>query len=86
MLFVKGGCLKKRRKKLPTNVISQEELADRLQRTYGRNQSGCEKAKKVGFLASILWVFLTFYIVFALLKINMCFKHLEASHIMSFDS
>ena len=29
---------------------------------YGRNQSGCEKAKKMGFLTSILWVFLTIYI------------------------
>ena len=54
--------------------------------TYGRKQSGCEKAKKVEFLVSVLWVFLTIYIVFALLKINMCFKHLEASHIMSCDS
>ena len=54
--------------------------------TYGRNQSGCEKAKKVGFVASKLWVFLTMYIVFAWLKIDMCFKHLEVSHIMSFDS
>ena len=53
---------------------------------YGRNQSGCEKAKKVGFLPSILWVFLTIYICFALMKITMCFKHLEASHIMSCDS
>ena len=29
---------------------------------YGRNQSGCEKAKNVGFLPFILWVFLTIYI------------------------
>ena len=54
--------------------------------TYGKNQSGYEKAKKLGFLFSILGVFLTTYVVFALLKINKCFKHLEASHIMSFDS
>ena len=53
---------------------------------YGRNQSGCEKVKNVGFLASILWVFLTIYVGFALLKINMCFKHIEVSHTMSFDS
>ena len=26
---------------------------------YGRNQSGCEKAKNLVFLPSILWVFLT---------------------------
>ena len=32
------------------------------------------------FLASILWVFLTIYIVLALLKINMYFKHIESSH------
>ena len=31
----------------------------REQAIYGKNQSGCEKAKKVGFLLSILWVFLT---------------------------
>ena len=53
---------------------------------YGRNQSGCEKDKKMGFLPSILWVFLTIYISFALMKITMCFKHLEESHIMSCDS
>ena len=53
---------------------------------YGRNQSGCEKAKNVGFLPFILLVFLTIYIVVALMKITMCFKQLEASHIMSWDS
>ena len=37
----------------------------RCQKTaYGRNQSGCEKAKKVRFLTSILWVFLTIYTFF----------------------
>ena len=35
---------------------------------------------------SILWVLLTIYIFFALMKITMCSKHLEASHIMSCDS
>ena len=29
---------------------------------YGRNQSGCEKAKNVGFLPLFLWGFLTIYI------------------------
>ena len=53
---------------------------------YGRNQSGREKAKKVKFVSSILWVFLTPYFFFALMEITMCFKHLEASHIMSFDT
>ena len=53
---------------------------------YGSNQSGCGKAKKMGCLPSILLVFLTIYICFALMKITMCFKHLEASHIMSCDS
>jgi len=40
----------------------------------------------MGFLPSILLVFLTIYIFFALMKITMCFKHLEASHIMSCDT
>ena len=40
---------------------------------YGRNQSGCEKAKYVGFLPFILLVFLTIYIWIALMKITMCF-------------
>ena len=53
---------------------------------YGRNQSECEKATKVGFLPCILWVFLTIYIFIVLMKIPMCFKHLGASHIMSFNS
>ena len=53
---------------------------------YMRGTSQDVKRLEMGFLAFILWVFLTIYIVFALLKINMCFKHLEASHIMSFDS
>ena len=29
---------------------------------YGRNQSGCEKAKSLGFIPFILLVFLTIYI------------------------
>ena len=53
---------------------------------YGRNQSQCEKAKNVGFLPFILLVLLTIYIFVALMKINMCFTKLEASHIMSWDS
>ena len=52
----------------------------------GGTSQDVKKPKKVGFLASILWVFLIINIVFALLKTNMCFKHLEASNIMSFDS
>ena len=51
----------------------------------GGTSQDVKRLKKLGFLASILWVFLTIYIVFVLMKINMCFKHLEASHIMSFD-
>ena len=53
---------------------------------YERNQSGCEKAKNLGFLPYILWVFLTIYISTALMKITMCFNYLEASHIMSRNS
>ena len=53
---------------------------------YGRNQSGCEKAKNLGFLPFLLWVFLTIYICVALTKITMRFKQLEVSHIMSLDS
>ena len=48
---------------------------------YRRNQSGCEKANKMGFLPSILWVFLNIFV--ALMKITMCFKQLEASHNIS---
>ena len=39
-------------------------------------------AKKVEFLPSILWVFLTIYICCAFMKITMGFNHLEASHIL----
>ena len=53
---------------------------------YGRNQSGCENAKNVGFLTIILWVFLTIYIFDALMEITMCLKQLEVSHIMAWDS
>ena len=49
---------------------------------YGRNQSG----SNVAFLPFILCVFLTIYIFVALMKITMCFKQLEANHIMSWDS
>ena len=52
---------------------------------YGRNESGCEKAKNVGFYPCILWVFMTIYTFVALMKINMCFRQLKARHIMSWD-
>ena len=42
--------------------------------------------KKKGFLPSLLWVILTIYIFVALMKLTMCFKQLEASHIMSCHS
>ena len=42
--------------------------------------------KKVEFLPFILWVFLTIYTFVALMAITMCFKKLEAGHIMSCDS
>ena len=51
---------------------------------YGRNPSGCEWAKNVDFLPFILLG--TIYISVALMKITMCFKQVEASHIMSWDS
>ena len=54
--------------------------------TYERKKSGCEKAKKVGFLPLILWVFLTIYIIVALIEILMCLKQIEASQIISCDS
>ena len=38
------------------------------------------------FFPFILWVFMTIYISIALMKITMCFKELEASHNMSWDS
>ena len=53
---------------------------------YGRNQSGCEKAKYVGFLPFILWVFLNIYVFVDLIKITTFFKQLEANHIMSWKS
>ena len=60
-------------------------ISCQLRLIYGRNQSGCEKAKKLRFLPFILWVSLTIYIFVALMKISMCLKQLEASHIMSWD-
>ena len=54
--------------------------------TYGWNQPGREKAKKLGILPFTYWVLLTTFIFFALLEIVMCLKHIEASHIMSFNS
>ena len=53
---------------------------------HGRDQSGCEKVKNLGFLPLNLWVFLTIYIFVALMTTTMCFKQLEASHMMSLDS
>ena len=53
---------------------------------YGWNQPGREKVKKLGILPFTYWVLLTTYIFFALLEIVMCLKHLEASHIMAFNS
>ena len=53
---------------------------------YGWNQPGREKANKLGILSFTCWVLLTTYIFFALLEIVMCFKHIEASHIMAFNS
>ena len=52
----------------------------------GGTSQDVKRLNKMGLLPSILWVLLTIYIFFALLKITMCFKHLEASHIMSCDS
>ena len=46
---------------------------------YGRNQSGCEKAKNVGFLPFILLVFLNIYICVGLMKVNMCFKQPQST-------
>ena len=53
---------------------------------YGRNQSGCEKAKKSGNFTLYTLGFLTIYILFALMKMTICFKHLEVSNIISCDS
>ena len=53
--------------------------------TFGKNQSGRKKAKKMGFLPFTFWVFLTTYNCLAWLGITVCVKKLEASHNMSFD-
>ena len=53
---------------------------------YGWNPPGREKAKKLGILTLTYLVLLTTYIFFALLEIVMCLKHIEASHIMAFNS
>ena len=54
---------------------------------YGRNQSGCEKAKKKSVIFTLYTLgFLDHLHFFAWMKITMGFKHLEASHIMSGDS
>jgi hypothetical protein len=44
--------------------------------SYGWNQAGREKAKKMGILPFTYWVLLTTYIFFALLEIGMCLKHI----------
>jgi hypothetical protein len=49
-------------------------------------REGREKAKKLGILLFMYWVLLTTYIFFALLEIVMCLKHIEASHVMAFNS
>ena len=41
---------------------------------------------KPGSKSGTYWVLLTNYIFFALLKIVMCLEHIEASHIMAFNS
>ena len=41
-----------------------EKFKRKRKKIYGRNQSGYTKATKVGFLPSIVWVFLTTYIFF----------------------
>ena len=46
----------------PMSKSGQRLLAGGSHRTYGKNQSRCEKAKKLGILPSILWVLLTAYI------------------------
>ena len=66
---------------------SEDYVSQSWQRvTYGWSQPGREKAKKMGILPFMYWVLLTTYIFFALLEIVMCLKHIEASHIMAFDS
>ena len=45
-----------------------------------------KRLKMWDFLPFILWAFLTIYIFVVLIKITMCLKQLEASHIMSWDS
>ena len=52
----------------------------------GGTSQDVKRLKKIVFLPSILWVFLIIYIFFVKMKITMCFKHLEASHINSCDS
>ena len=53
---------------------------------YGRNQSGCEKAKKKWDFHPLYFGFSWPFTFFALMTITMCFNHLEASHIMSCNS
>ena len=52
----------------------------------GGTSQDVKRLKKKGCLPSIFWVFLTINIFFALLKITMCLRHLEESHIMSCDN
>ena len=45
------------------NTNSQRKKYNRGDIIYGRNQSGCEKAKKIRLLPSILWIFLCVYTI-----------------------
>ena len=77
----------KRASKLVLSLPEHQKVEDFLfLPIYGRNQSGCEKARNVGFLPFIIWAFLTIFIFVALMKLAMCFKQLQASHIMLWDS
>ena len=51
----------------------------------GTGQEG-KRPKKLGILLFTYWVLLTTCICFALLEMVMCLKHIEASHIMVFNS
>ena len=44
------------------------------------------KGRKIGNFTLSYWVLWTTYIFFALLEIVMCLMHIEASHIMAFNS
>ena len=50
---------------------------------YGRNQSGCEKAKKYGIFTLYSLGFLDHLHFYYFKGITMCLKQIEAGHIMS---